>query len=60
MEGSDLDMRRRIACELLKGIAGNYKEKITAKVLEQIRNCLALFEQNTAANWKYKDCAISC
>ncbi|GJV23332.1 exportin-2 [Tanacetum coccineum] len=58
MEGSDLDTRRRIACELLKGIAGNYKEKITAKVSEQIRNCLALFEQNPAANWKYKDCAI--
>ncbi|KAK6142676.1 hypothetical protein DH2020_023024 [Rehmannia glutinosa] len=27
MEGSDLDTRRRIACELLKGIAMNYKEK---------------------------------
>ncbi|GJY08169.1 exportin-2 [Tanacetum coccineum] len=41
-----------------KGIAGNYKEKITAKVSEQIRNYLALFEQNPATNWKYKDCAI--
>ncbi|GFY96210.1 cellular apoptosis susceptibility protein, putative / importin-alpha re-exporter [Actinidia rufa] len=27
MEGSDLDTRRRIACELLKGIATNYKRK---------------------------------
>ncbi|KAJ9560072.1 hypothetical protein OSB04_005232 [Centaurea solstitialis] len=58
MEGSDLDTRRRIACELLKGIAGNYKEKITETVRGQIRNCLALFAENPAANWKYKDCAI--
>ncbi|KVH89008.1 Armadillo-like helical [Cynara cardunculus var. scolymus] len=58
MEGSDLDTRRRIACELLKGIAGNYKEKITERVSSQIHNCLALFAENPAANWKYKDCAI--
>ncbi|XP_076957466.1 exportin-2-like [Bidens hawaiensis] len=58
MEGSDLDTRRRIACELLKGIAGNYKDKITQQVSAQIQTCLALFKQNPAANWKYKDCAI--
>nr|GEX51973.1 exportin-2 [Tanacetum cinerariifolium] len=58
MEGSDLNTRRMIACELLKGIMGNYKDKISAKVSEQIRNCLALFIQNPAANWKHKDCAI--
>ncbi|KAK9056119.1 hypothetical protein SSX86_027207 [Deinandra increscens subsp. villosa] len=58
MEGSDLDTRRRIACELLKGIAGNYKGKITERVSSQIHNCLALFAENPAANWKYKDCAI--
>ncbi|KAK9056120.1 hypothetical protein SSX86_027208 [Deinandra increscens subsp. villosa] len=58
MEGSDLDTRRRIACELLKGIAGNYKDKITQRVSSQINNCLALFSENPAANWKYKDCAI--
>nr|GEZ38336.1 hypothetical protein [Tanacetum cinerariifolium] len=31
MEGSDLDTRRMIACKLLKGIMGNYKDKISAK-----------------------------
>nr|GFA93181.1 hypothetical protein [Tanacetum cinerariifolium] len=31
MEGSDLNTRRMIACELLKGIMGNYKDKISAK-----------------------------
>ncbi|CAH9089378.1 unnamed protein product [Cuscuta epithymum] len=58
MEGSDLDTRRRIACELLKGVATHYKEKVTEKVSQQITNCLAMFTQNPTANWKFKDCAI--
>lgn len=58
MEGSDLDTRRRIACELLKGIATHYKEKVTEKVSTQIQSCLSMFSQNPAANWKHKDCAI--
>ncbi|KAL0398016.1 UNVERIFIED_CONTAM: Exportin-2 [Sesamum calycinum] len=58
MEGSDLDTRRRIACELLKGIASNYKEKVTEKVSSQVQSLLASFAENPAANWKHKDCAI--
>ncbi|PIN12388.1 Nuclear export receptor CSE1/CAS (importin beta superfamily) [Handroanthus impetiginosus] len=58
MEGSDLDTRRRIACELLKGIALNYKEKVTEKVSAQIQSLLASFAENPTANWKHKDCAI--
>lgn len=58
MEGSDLDTRRRIACELLKGIALHYKDKVTEKVSFQIKSCLSLFNENPAANWKQKDCAI--
>ncbi|KAM7470890.1 hypothetical protein LguiA_009073 [Lonicera macranthoides] len=53
MEGCDLDTRRRIACELLKGIAKNNKEKVAERVSSQINSCRAL-----AANWKHKDCAI--
>lgn len=58
MEGSDIDTRRRIACELLKGIATYYKDKVAEKVTAQIQNCLALFAENPKSNWKYKDCAI--
>lgn len=58
MEGSDLDTRRRIACELLKGIGANYREKVTQIVSSQIQRCLAVFAENPTANWKYKDCAI--
>lgn len=58
MEGSDLDTRRRIACELLKGIASQYKEKVSEMVSIQIQACLTSFAQNPATNWKHKDCAI--
>lgn len=58
MEGSDLETRRRIACELLKGIALNYKESVAEKISAQIQSLLASFSQNPAANWKHKDCAI--
>lgn len=58
MEGSDLETRRRIACELLKGIAANYKERVAEKISAQIQSLLASFAQNPASNWKHKDCAI--
>ncbi|KAG6427215.1 hypothetical protein SASPL_111457 [Salvia splendens] len=58
MEGSDLETRRRIACELLKGIALNYKERVAEKVSAQIQSLLASFSQYPAVNWKHKDCAI--
>ncbi|EOX95681.1 Cellular apoptosis susceptibility protein / importin-alpha re-exporter, putative isoform 1 [Theobroma cacao] len=58
MEGSDLDTRRRIACELLKGIATHYKKQVTDIVSIQIQNLLSSFATNPSANWKNKDCAI--
>ncbi|CAN0889573.1 CAS [Linum grandiflorum] len=58
MEGSDLDTRRRIACELLKGIAANYKQQVTSIVSAQIQILLSSFATNPAQNWKDKDCAI--
>ncbi|KAH7510901.1 hypothetical protein FEM48_ZijujUnG0073500 [Ziziphus jujuba var. spinosa] len=53
MEGSDLDTRRRIACELLKGIATNYKNRVANLVSIHIHSLA-----NPVANWKDKDCAI--
>ncbi|KAK4789380.1 hypothetical protein SAY86_020699 [Trapa natans] len=58
MEGSDLDTRRRIACELFKGIATNYKAQVTAILSVQIQNLLSSFAANPVSNWKDKDCAI--
>ncbi|KAK0599239.1 hypothetical protein LWI29_003517 [Acer saccharum] len=58
IEGSDIDTRRRIACELLKGIATNYKQKVTERVPVQIQNFLSSFAAKPVCNWKDKDCAI--
>ncbi|XP_020981826.1 exportin-2 [Arachis duranensis] len=58
MEGSDLDTRRRIACELLKGIATHYGDVVRSIVSAQIPNLLSSFAANPAENWKDKDCAI--
>ncbi|KAG9455123.1 hypothetical protein H6P81_008027 [Aristolochia fimbriata] len=58
IEGNDLDTRRGIACELLKGIATNYKEQVRQIVSGQIEVLLSLHGQNQSANWKQKDCAI--
>ncbi|XP_057454837.1 exportin-2 [Lotus japonicus] len=58
MEGSDLDTRRRIACELLKGIATHYGDAVRSIVSAQIQSLLSSFNANPVANWKDKDCAI--
>lgn len=58
IEGSDTDTRRRIVCELLRGLAKNYREQVMALVLSQIQNMLATFAANPSQNWKEKDCAI--
>ncbi|KAL2904063.1 Exportin-2 [Bienertia sinuspersici] len=58
MEGSDVDTKRRAACELLKGTAKHYREKVAPMVNSVIQTMLATCGENPAANWKYKDSAI--
>jgi len=58
MEGSDLDTRRRIACELLKGIATRYGDVVRNIVSSQIQSLLSSFAANPVNNWKDKDCAL--
>ncbi|KNA11161.1 hypothetical protein SOVF_137850 [Spinacia oleracea] len=58
MEGSDVDTKRRAACELLKGIATHYREKVAPMVNSVIQTMLATAGENPASNWKYKDSAI--
>lgn len=58
IEGSDLDTRRRIACELVKGLATHYKEQVMGMVSMHIQNMQAKYVTNPAENWKEKDCAI--
>ncbi|CAH8343683.1 unnamed protein product [Eruca vesicaria subsp. sativa] len=58
MEGSDVDTRRRIACELLKGLAANYRGQVTEVVSHEIQRLLSSFATNPGVQWKDKDCAI--
>ncbi|AES75588.1 putative armadillo-like helical protein [Medicago truncatula] len=58
MEGSDLDTRRRIACDLLKGIAMHYGHAVRQIVSTQIQSLLSSFAENPVKNWRHKDCAI--
>ena len=58
IDGSDLDNRRRMACEILKGIATNYKQQVTEIVSAQIQYLLTSFAINPVTNWKNKDCAV--
>eukprot|EP00252_Welwitschia_mirabilis_P008441 TRINITY_DN2027_c0_g1_i1.p1 TRINITY_DN2027_c0_g1~~TRINITY_DN2027_c0_g1_i1.p1 ORF type:complete len:966 (-),score=126.84 TRINITY_DN2027_c0_g1_i1:393-3290(-) len=58
IEGSDLDTRRRIACELVKGLATNYKEQVMGVISAHIQNMQARYASNPIENWKDKDCAI--
>ncbi|KAE9615357.1 hypothetical protein Lal_00048401 [Lupinus albus] len=58
MEGSDIDTRRRMACELLKGIAMHYGDAVRSIVSAQIQILLSSFAANPGENWKDKDCAI--
>ncbi|CAM8883985.1 unnamed protein product [Rhodiola kirilowii] len=49
MEGSDQDTRRRIACELLKGVSAHYKEQITRAVSLHLQNLLSSFAANPSS-----------
>ncbi|KAI3439893.1 F-box domain-containing protein [Psidium guajava] len=53
-----LILGRRIACELLKGIATYLKAEVTAIVSAQIPNLLSSFACKPSCQLKDKDCAI--
>ncbi|CAM6129189.1 unnamed protein product [Calypogeia fissa] len=58
MEGSDLDTRRRVACELVKGLSTHYREQVTGLFSAYINEMLKEYAVNPEQNWKAKDCAI--
>ncbi|CAL1352797.1 unnamed protein product [Linum trigynum] len=58
MEGDDLDTRRRIACDLLKGIATKHKQQVTDIVSALIQNLMSSYDANPTENWKDKHCAM--
>jgi exportin-2 (importin alpha re-exporter) len=58
MEGSDADTRRRMACELLKGLTTKFQSTVTAAVSGYVGSLLAEYAAAPTTAWKQKDCAI--
>ncbi|CAI7733044.1 unnamed protein product [Closterium sp. NIES-53] len=58
MEGSDSDTRRRMACELVKGLSTSYEAEVTHLFSQYVNSELAQYAANPEANWKAKDTAV--
>lgn len=58
IEGSDIDTRRRAACDLVKTLSVNFEQKIFGIFGQYLEILLAKYKENPAANWRSKDTAI--
>ena len=58
LEGSDVDTRRRAACDLVKGLSRHFEEKITQIFGVYVQSMLAQYSADPKANWKSKDAAL--
>ncbi len=57
IEGSDSDTRRRVACELVRGLCAHYEKEVTSLFSGSIASLLEQYAASPAANWKAKDVA---
>lgn len=58
IEGSDVDTRRRAACDLVRALGKHFEAKMISIFGRYIEEMLKSYEANKAANWKHKDLAI--
>lgn len=58
IEGSDIETRRRAACDLVKTLSHNFEQKIFQIFGQYLEVLLAKYAENPAANWRAKDTAI--
>ncbi|KAL1427782.1 hypothetical protein MTO96_003126 [Rhipicephalus appendiculatus] len=58
IEGSDIDTRRRAACDLVRALSKHFEQKITETFSQYITAMLQQFAKDPAQNWKNKDVAI--
>lgn len=58
IEGSDIDTRRRAACDLVKTLSQNFEAKIFAIFGQYLEILLAKYKENPMVNWRAKDTAI--
>ncbi|GAB1609148.1 exportin-2 [Argonauta hians] len=58
IEGSDIDTRRRAACDLVQALCKTFEEPVIKNFSQYIQALLQEYSSNPTANWKCKDTAI--
>ena len=58
MEGSDIDTRRRAACDLIRSLSRYFESRIIGVLGNFIQSMLETYKSNPTSNWKAKDTAI--
>ena len=58
IEGSDVDTRRRVACELVKSLTRYFEQQVVQVFGNYVQTMLANFQANPSQQWKSKDAAI--
>ena len=58
LEGSDMDTRRRAACDLVRGLSRHFEARITAIFGGYVQAMLADYATNPQNKWRRKDAAI--
>uniref|UniRef100_A0A8C2Q6G2 Exportin-2 n=1 Tax=Cyprinus carpio TaxID=7962 RepID=A0A8C2Q6G2_CYPCA len=58
LEGSDIDTRRRAACDLVRGLCKFFEGPVTGIFSGYVSSMLTEYAKNPGVNWKHKDAAI--
>ncbi|KAF3856376.1 hypothetical protein F7725_017099 [Dissostichus mawsoni] len=58
LEGSDIDTRRRAACDLVRGLCKFFEGPVTAIFSGYVNSMLGEYAKSPGQNWKHKDAAI--
>jgi len=58
IEGSDIDTRRRSACDLVRGLCKFYEQEVTNIFSAYVNQLLSQYQSNPQSNWKAKDACI--
>lgn len=58
IEGSDVDTRRRAACDLVNTLSQNFEQRIMEIFGQYLQVMLAKYMENPKQNWRSKDAAL--
>lgn len=58
IEGSDVDTRRRAACDLVNTLSTHFEQKIIEIFGQYLQGMLSKYMENPKSNWRNKDAAL--